>query len=396
MFSAEAPELAALHLHQRVSGLDARERLAERVATAAAPDLFVLLTCHRVEAYSAASGEDARAHFSARLGDIGEADVLSGVAAARHLFRAAAGLDSAIRGEGQILGQLRRAYDAARAAGPLHPLLSEAIQRALHVAREIRAATALGAVRGSVGSVAVDEVVRLISEPARATVLVVGAGEIGKLAARALAQRVGAVVIANRDAARAAAVAADAGASSVALEDLGSALAAADAVISAADTRGSLLTVELLSPRLRRGPLVVVDIAVPRSVAEPARGLPGLVYRSVDDLAADSEASLGPSLEEAERRCAAEAEEFVASRRQRAAAATIRALRERAERVRRERLDRALAKLAHLPERDRRVVASLASGLTGALLHEPTLALRRDPARAGDARALFGLGEGEA
>jgi len=391
-----AARLALLRLHQRTASIDARERLTT-IASAAPPrrDVVALLTCHRVEVYTTVlAGEDPRRAIAERLGHadpvLDEASVLTDIDAAAHLFRVAAGLDSAIVGEGQIANQVRRAREAARARG-LDPILAALLQRALHLARTVRATTPLGSVRRSIGSLAVDEALAHVPDPARATALVVGAGEIGKLAARALARRVGRLIIANRDALRAADLASSIGADAIALGSLPEALARADLVISAADTRGAVLTRALLRPRAAVRPLVVVDIAVPRSVADDARDLPGVLYRDVDDLAAGSPTVPDAVVAGAEERCREEARAFVAWIDERASARTIHALRVRAEAIREQQLSRAMRHLGHLPERDREVVASLAAGLTHALLHEPTVRLRRTPEAEPVARTLFGI-----
>lgn len=389
--------LAALLLHQRTASLDARERLtAIAVAVTPGTDLVPLLTCHRVELYAAIDGAaDPRAAFAGRLATsdpvLEEAEILLDGDAAAHLFRVATGLDSAIVGEGQIAGQVRRAYETAR-AGRLDPILAALFQRALHVARTVRATTALGSVRRSIGSLAVDEALRHVPDPLATTALIVGAGEIGKLAARALAARVGTLIVANRHVARAAELADPIDAEAIGLDGIAAGLDRADVVISAADTRGALLTRDLLGARAARRPLVVVDIAVPRSVPDDARDLPGLTYRDVDHVAA-VEGSTVPAevVEDAVRRCAADTAAFTAWLRERESAETIRALRERANEIRAEQLARALRRLGHLSERDREVVASLASGLTHALLHEPTVRLRRRPETERAARRLFGL-----
>jgi glutamyl-tRNA reductase len=136
---------------------------------------------------------------------------------------------------------------------------------------------------------------------------------------------------------------------------------------------------------------VLVDIAVPRSVAEDGRALTGLSYHDVDGLSAHRPAIAPEAIGRAERRCAEEARAFMRELRSRAAAPTIRAVRERAEILRRRQLARALRKLSHLGERDRRVVEGLAASLTGAILHAPSVALREEPGRDAAARALFGL-----
>lgn len=385
---------ALLHLHQRAAALDARERIAAAAAAAAGPDCVVLATCHRVELYLAVPTDaDPRAIVAARTGldpdDLGALELRLDEPAVAHLFGMTCGLDSAVRGEAQIAGQVRAAYDAARAQGPVHPLLARALERALAVARDVRATLPSGE-RRSVGSLAVDEALRQLDDPAGATVLVVGAGEIGKLAARALGTRIGTLLIANRDPERAASIAAICAGRTVPFEALGPAIGAADAIISAADTRGAVLTAAALRARAAERPLVVVDLAVPRSVAEEARTLPGLIYRDVDDLATTADLP-AERLEAITLRCAQAADAFAAERRERSAAQTIGDLREQAEQLRAAQLERALARLGHLPERDRRVVEALASGLVNALLHQPTLALKADPDRERAARELFGL-----
>jgi glutamyl-tRNA reductase len=397
-----ATRLAVLLLHQRSASLDARERLTA-IASAASPgrDLVPLLTCHRVELYAAIDPEaDPRLAFVERLGTadpvLGEAAVLTDGEAAEHAFRVAAGLDSAIVGEGQIAGQMRRAHETARSGG-LDPILASLFQRALHLARTVRATTPLGTVRRSIGSLAVDEALRHVADPTRTTALVIGAGEIGKLAARALASRIGRLVIANRDATRAAELAGPIDAEALGLDRIADGLERADVVISAADTRGMLLTRDLLAARAARRPLVVVDIAVPRSVAEDARALDGLVYHDVDHLAA-AEASAVPAevVDDAARRCEAEAASFTKWLSERDSADTIRELRDRANEIRERQLARAMRRLGHLSDRDREVVESLATGLTHALLHEPTVRLRGRPEAERAARRLFGLDPPEA
>jgi glutamyl-tRNA reductase len=232
---------------------------------------------------------------------------------------------------------------------------------------------------------------RLLPQPERATVLVVGAGEMGALAVRALARRVLRVVVANRDRSRGDALARSAGAEAVALADLPRTVADADAVVSAADTRGAVLTEALLAPRVAHSPLPLVDIAVPRSVGARARALSGLTYRSVDDLpgarllsAADAEGTRAE--------CAAEAARFSKEIAERAAAHAIRDVRAHADAVRLRQLDRALRRLGHLSPRDRRVIEALSARVMNALLHEPTIALKSAPHRSDEALALFGIG----
>lgn len=370
-------QLVAHLVHQRDAALDTRERLLGTLPNA--PGRVILATCHRVEVYET----------TGRAEPAAEMRMLVDAAAAAHLFRVSAGLDSAIAGEPQILGQVRAAYEAT--SGDLHPMLGRLFERALHVGREIRRTTRLGDVRRSIGSLAVDDALRSLDEPASATVLVIGAGEMGKLAVRALSRRVAGVLVANRDRARAETVAASSGAVALSLDDVPEALARADVVISAADTRGTLLTRGLVSSRLRQRPLVIEDIAVPRSVAEDARSFAGLRYRTVDDLAAENVDVPASDVALAAERCWREAAAFMREWRERAATEAIRDVRARAESLRRGQLERALRRLGHLGERDRRIVEALSTGVTNAILHAPTVALREEPTRSQTARELFGV-----
>lgn len=390
----EATGLAVFALHQRSASLGIRERCAIRLTSLPPrPDLVAISSCHRVELYAATVHGRHADMVREALGPDLASEVAGGrwyegEDAARHLLRVTAGLDSVVVGEWQIAGQVRRIHAEARERG-VEPVLERALRWALAVARDLRGV--IGSHGRSVGSLAVDEALALVERPTAATALVIGAGEIGKLSARALAERAGRVVIANRDLDRARAVAGPVGARAVGLDDIPLEISGADVVISAADTRGTVLTRELLAARCTVRPLVLVDIAVPRSVAEDAREIPGLTYRDVDTLAADRAELPADVVESAERRCAVEARAFVEDLRAREAAGTIRALRERAETVRRRQLDRALRKLAHLPDRDRRVIEGLASSLVGAIVHAPTVTLRGSPERAEAARALFDL-----
>ena len=374
--------LFATTLGRSDADLDERERFLDGLTSAPAPRSFVFATCHRVEVYSLDAAVAPRP---------AEARVRRGRAAARHLFRVAAGLESLITGERQVLGQLRRLRDSVRA----EPLFEALIERALRVGREVRAGTALGSNLRSLGSIAVDEALRHVDRPSEATALVVGAGEVGKLASRALRRRVGRLLVANRDGARAADLAREIGAETVALTALDEALARADCVISAADTRGALFSAERLRRRTLRSPLVLVDLAFPRSVPADARGLSGLVYRTADDLH-DRSAPPAAAVRAAELACEREVERFAQEWRGRAAVPVIRALRARSDEQRRRHLARALARLRHLDERDREVVSALASSLANALMHQPTVALRAAPERSAAARALFGLDEAPA
>lgn len=384
---AREARLVAFLWHQRSAPLDTRERLLAVLPHASGGVL--LETCHRVELYAALPADVAATDWIQERADLADRDracmiVAEGVAAAAQLFLVASGLDSVVAGEPQILRQIRRAY--GETARP-HPMLARLFERALHVGRTIRRDGGFATER-SVGSLAVDEIVRVLPDPEHSTVLVIGAGEMGKLAVRALVHRVGSVIVANRDAARGAALADEYGVGSIGLADVPRILGASDAVISAADTRGQVLTAELLGARLASGPLLLVDLAVPRSVDQHSREIRGLDYRTVDDLPGAAAKAPAGSIAGSMAQCVAEAERFI---RESAAdrVEVIVALRTRAEDLRRKKLARALKRLSHLAPRDRQIVEALSTTLVDALLYPPTVALREDRARPEAVLALF-------
>jgi glutamyl-tRNA reductase len=391
--------VAALLLHQRSAPIDARECLLEVVGPwRDRSDRVVLATCHRVEVYLSGAAAENADELAPELNACGDAAFganltrLYGSKAVMHLFEVAAGLDSVVQGEAQVRGQVRAAL--ASAPPSCDPILRRLFERALSLGRSLRQRGGLGGVERSVGSLAVDEIVRLVPDPQRKTVLVVGAGDMGALAVRALARRVGRIVVANRDRGRADELARSANAEAIGLADVPAELGRIDAIVSAADTRGSVLTEAVLAERVARGPLPVVDIAVPRSVAPAARALAGITYRSVDDLAGAQVLSPADA-ERVRAECQAEADRFAREIAERAAARAITDVRAHADAMRRRQLDRAMRRLGHLSSRDRRVVEALSARVVNSLLHEPTVALKREPDRGEDALALFGLGRGQ-
>ena len=200
--------LVARVAHQRDVAVGTRERLL--AALPGAPGQVVLATCHRVELYE----------IAAEVKPIRDMRTLIDEAAAAHLLRVAAGLYSVVAGEPQILRQVGAACESV---GGVHPLLRRLFERAVHIGREVRRSTRLGDVRRSVGSLAADEAVRSLRGADATTILVIGAGEMGKLAVRALSQ-VARVLVANRDRDRAQAVATANGAEALSLAEVPAAL----------------------------------------------------------------------------------------------------------------------------------------------------------------------------
>ncbi|HVG95596.1 MAG TPA: glutamyl-tRNA reductase [Chloroflexota bacterium] len=375
----------------------------------------ILSTCNRLEAYAvapdAARGRVALRQFLARLGETPAAALaphlycLEGRGAVQHLMRVAAGLDSLILGESQILGQVARAGDEAREAGTAGPVLSKLFMRAVHAGKRVRTETAIGRHTTSVSHAAVGLAKASAGDLSRARALVVGAGEMAGLAGRALREH-GVLEIAclNRTAARAEALAHRLGGSAFAWEALPEALAWADVVISATGAPQAVIGVGDVAPGLaRRGarPLWIVDVAVPRDVEVAVGDLPGLHRFDVDDLRSVLDAGL------AERRAAAPAAEeivreevahFLRWAESRQVVPVIADLRRRAKQLADAEVVQALNQLESLDQRGQRVVTRLAHRIVNKLLHDPTEGLKLQASRGDTAlyaqavRELFALG----
>jgi glutamyl-tRNA reductase len=366
--------VAAAGFHARDVPVEIRERFLANTSASPAYGSVRISTCHRVEIY-ASSDEDALAGVPPDFR--GAVTVWTQREAARHLFRLASGLDSIAQGEPQILRQLRDAYERTPRA-TLSPELSHLFQRALHVGRVARRDHGLDGT--SLGVLATRLLARECGVLRGRSILVVGAGTMAALAANCLSHEGAVLLVANRDAARAARLAERLGGEAIPLERIADALDRADAVVSAADTRGTVLTAARIADRASRGPLVILDCAVPRSVLHPSDPTPGLRILDIDalDVVAQRDGT-SPSVEDVERLCAAEADAFMAWVNARRAVPAIRALRARGDQARDRHLRRALARLGAVGDRERSVLTTMASGIVRELLHTPTVRGSVDP-----------------
>jgi glutamyl-tRNA reductase len=410
---------ASVELRERVAiDLEAAGRLASSLASTdgAGLEAVVLSTCNRTELYLAAQDDE-------RLGDLADQALLSLAAAeagalapstyrladesaALHLFRVAAGLDSLVPGEGEILGQVRDAFEA----GAPGPLLDRTFRMALHAGRRARIETAIGESPASVPSAAAALAQQVFEGLEGRRVVLVGAGRTSELTAKNLRSR-GATVVAvvNRTVGRAERLAQGLGARAVSLDEIATALADVEIVVSSTSAAGFVLTAEELGPalRARRGrPVLFVDLAVPRDVDPSLASIDGCFVYDVDDLEAVVSSSLqGRRAEavEAERIVAAEAERFRAWQSSLAVVPAIASLRALAEEIRASELARVEARLGRLPESERAVVDTVTAQIVNKLLHLPTVRLKEAAVTpdglvyADVVRHLFGLGEeGEA
>ena len=397
---------APVELRERLylSG-DAVRQTAARL-TGETGEAVVLSTCNRTEIYLAgADAQSARAELAAAASV--PADALAPVvyeltddAAARHLFRVAAGLDSMIPGEAQILGQVREAYDA----GVPGPLLHRLFRQALRVGRRVRAETAIGENPASVSSAAAELAERVFSSLQGRRILVLGAGKMSDLAVVNLVSRgVESIFVANRSLERAERLATRFGGRAAGLDAIESELEHVDIVVASTSSEGYVLTAEQVQRAMkrRRGrPIFFIDIAVPRNLDPAINDLDGCYLYDIDDLervVAESVAGRRDEAARAEAIVAEEAEAFRAWQLSLDVVPAIASLRALAETIRAEELARAEGRLASLSPSQRRAVESLTSQIVNKLLHLPTIRLKQaaaeGPAHADAVRYLFGLGD---
>ncbi|HEX5012130.1 MAG TPA: glutamyl-tRNA reductase [Planctomycetota bacterium] len=361
-----------------------------------ASEMVFLATCNRVEViYAREEGDlpgEADLQLAARFlaldgaPDAGTALVLrTGAAAARHLFRVAASLDSLLVGEDQILAQVRAAYGRGSDAGLVGPLLGPLFHHALAVGKQARSETDLARHPVSLCNLAVNALLQdAAGRPVPPRVAVVGAGEMGRLLVRALvASGLSPAVLANRSLPAARALAADCGARALSLEELRAAVVPVDVLVSATSAPGvvlerdALLRLAAAAPSGR--PLLAVDLAVPRDVA--AVDDPRVRVTDLDALRAlaDHNRQLrAQAAAEAERLVDRKVAAWAARFSERAADDAVTELQAAADEL----LGRELAgllsgRLAHLPAEDRRAVERWAKSTFGRVMHLPVAALKR-------------------
>ena len=396
--SQATARLLALGVSHHHAPLEVRERLylqdgqASELAEALG-EAVVLSTCNRTEIYLVgADPERAREQLEERSGlelesvlarwDDGEA--------VSHLFRVAAGLDSLVPGESQILGQVRDAYESARTRGATGALLNRLFEDALHAGKRVRTEAKLHELPESVAASAVELGVRELGGAEGKRALLFGAGKMSELAARDLRERGAEVVISSRTLESAQDLAGRVGGSAAVFDAVAVELPEADLVISATRCPYPILHAEAVRPREK--PLVLVDVAVPRDL-DPAIGeLEGCTLFDIDAL---GEGLVGreEDVREAEAIVAEEAARFAEWRRSRDAAGAIRDLRTRAEEIRSEELARAGSRLSELSDRERETVETLTTQIVNKLLHAPTV--RAKEAGSEPLRDLFALRDDE-
>lgn len=357
-------------------------------------EAVILGTCNRLEIYGLAHNADAGinriSRFLSSFHNVSESTFASllyihrGDDAARHLFRVAAGLDSMIVGESEILGQVKHAHQVARGQGAAGPILSTLFEKAVRTGRRVRHETAINARPASVPSAAVELAHEQRGTLEGAKVLVVGAGDMGALTAKALMNHgTEGIIVSNRSYPHAVQLANEWNGCAVTFDRLPGAMEEVDIVISATGAPHPVIKHDMVvgvMVRRHHRPLLIIDIAVPRDVEPAVGGIAGVTLYDIDDLKSRVDSNLAQrkaEIPKAERIITEEAERFIAWFRALDVVPTIVDLRQRAEALREAEVHRALRQLSNLSDQEREIIEMLSKRIVNKLLHDPIARLKQ-------------------
>ncbi len=354
----------------------------------------ILSTCNRLEVYAlvhkAEIAQNAIVKFLSRACDIPQATLSAYLytyhdeEAVHHLMRVASGLDSLVLGEPQILGQIRDAYEAALSQRAAGTVLSALFRAAIHTGKRARTETAIGVNPASISSVAANLAGQLLGDLSQRQVLLIGAGEMGAIAVRALLKRgLSNIVVANRTFKNAAQLAETWHGQAISFQKLPEAMAKADIIITSTGAPHTILDRNLLAPAMSTRPdrpLFIIDIAVPRDVAPDVTEIPNVHLRDIDDLqdqAEDNMQERQAEIPRVELIVDEEVSQFIEWLSSLSAVSTITTWRKQMEQLRQNELGRLFNRL-DLDEREQKLVATMSHRLINKIMHEPTMRLKKE------------------
>lgn len=392
-------KLVVVGLSHRTASLETRERFAfegsalrealEWIRERGVDEVAILSTCNRTEIYACTPHEHLLVEFLHEWEGLPPGSlqpylyIKRGEEAVEHLFCVAAGLDSQVLGESEILAQVKQAWEKARDAGAVGVLLNSLFHRAVAVGKRVRAETALGRQVVSLGSLAVRAALQHTPDIHNATIIVIGTGTMGRRVVKDLAEfQPKAIYILSHTFSYATALANDTGAIPLALGALQQVLPDADIIFTATTAPHPILDISCLSPLERsraQRPLVILDLGVPRNTDPAVRLLPFVRLYDIEDLKAISDAHYEARVREvpsALRIVREELGEYLNWWHTRGAAPLIVALQERAEQIRQQQVEWALPKLGHLDERQKRIIDQMTARIVKQILHHPISELR--------------------
>ena len=299
--------------------------------------------------------------------------------AVEHLFSVAAGLESAVRGEHEILGQVRSAWEHSRAEGTVTPPLDLVFRRAVEVGKRVRTETTIGRGTASVGQAAVELAEARLGSLGGRRVAVLGAGSMGTTVARALSDRSpGELWVVNRSAERGRQLAEACGGTAAPLADLAGLMGRLDLLVTCTGASLTVVGVEQFAAA-ETSPVLVVDVGLPRDVDPAARHLAGVELADLDDVRRFAEIGLDQrriAATEARSIVAEAVAEHAVERLARLAAPTVARLRGWAEEVRQGEVERYRSKLSGLTDAELAAVEALTRSVLAKLLHQPTMTLK--------------------
>jgi glutamyl-tRNA reductase len=370
---------------------------------------FILSTCNRTEFYAlvghAESGADILQTLLCEIGQVSKAELTPYIyqkaheEAVKHLFLVAAGVQSMVPGEDQILAQLKEALDLADKSGALGPIMHRLGASALSVGKRVRSETEISRHALSVVSVALQLAAEQLGTLEGRQVAVIGAGHTAELALKHLSKAgPAAVTVVNRTAEHAVDLAARHGAQVAPWTSLEQTVAAADLVLSCTSASASVLSAGLVSRAVAgRENVVLFDLAVPRDIEPAAADLPGVTLWDIDSLqeiCSENRQRRTDEIARAEALADTDVQRFMSWWSARQVAPTITALLAQAEAIREAELERTLTRLSFASEREEEIVRALVGRVMNKLLHRPITLLKQDPEGANMAhvvRHLFGL-----
>lgn len=415
-------QLLVVGLNHNSAPVEIRERVAagmmqtESVITALHNHVdggIVLSTCNRTEVY--AIGDDCPPTEQKAKTFLSTASLLntpelspylythSQEDAVRHLFKVASGLDSMIIGEYEILGQVKEALGFAEKTGYTPPPLLGLFRQSVAVGRRTRDETDISRNAASVSSASVEMAKKIFPDLSTCKVLVIGAGEAGRLTTQALLNNgVSEILVASRSFENAAQLAAKIGSGAIPMRSIEEALATSDIVVSCTNSPHYVLEPSAVQKAMnahRKDPLVIIDIAVPRDVAPQISAIENVFLHDIDDLTAVSQSNLQQREDAAEKALLIvddEVSRFMSWWNSLDTVPTIVSLVNKAESIRRERLEKTLYSLNGIPEDQRSAIEAMTKSIVRRILHDPILYLKNntDSAHEQLVRDLFDLKDG--
>jgi glutamyl-tRNA reductase len=397
--------LTLVGLSHKTAPVDIREKLTfpanvqqsalyALTSSDAVAEAVIVSTCNRTEIYAVTAegfdGPGAIIDFMCDYHDLDRHELVpylyisEGEAVVRHLFRVVASLDSMVLGEAQILGQVKEAYEHSFESGASQRIFNKLFRQSFEVGKRVRTETEIGENAVSISYAAVELAKKVFDSLVGRTILVVGAGKMSELTAKHLVSNgVKEVLVANRTFARAEELAAKFDGTAIPYDELFYRMADADIVISSTAATEYVITKgEVAAARRgrRRGPLFLIDIALPRDIDPAVNDLADVYLYNIDDLNGVVSSNLEERMHEAELAeviIAEEMQAFESWLESMEVVPTVAAIRSKAEAIRQAELEKAIKRLGGLSEKELATVDALTASIVNKMLHGPTQRLKQ-------------------